>query len=70
MNIIDLKKMPKWNPSVPNGGDSVSQGLVKVATNKYGITYPNCHRHGAMNKVSADGIWRCLACHEGCYELR
>lgn len=34
--------------------------------------YPSCIRHGAMNKVSPDGIWRCLAlgCNNGCYQLQ
>lgn len=33
---------------------------------------PYCHRHGAMNKVSADGIWRCLqiGCDSGCYQTK
>lgn len=30
--------------------------------------YPICKQHGAMNKVSPYGIWRCLTCGEGCYE--
>lgn len=27
--------------------------------------YPYCSIHGAMNKVSKHGIWRCLVCHIG-----
>jgi len=27
--------------------------------------YPVCSEHGAMNKVSKDGMWRCLMCHVG-----
>lgn len=30
---------------------------------------PTCKEHGALNKVSEDGIWRCLSCNEGCYEI-
>ena len=27
--------------------------------------YPYCREHGAMNKVSKHGMWRCLMCHVG-----
>jgi len=27
--------------------------------------YPYCSEHGAMNKVSKHGMWRCLMCHIG-----
>lgn len=27
--------------------------------------YPHCSEHGAMNKVSKHGMWRCLVCHIG-----
>jgi len=27
--------------------------------------YPYCSEHGAMNKVSKHGMWRCLTCHIG-----
>lgn len=27
--------------------------------------YPHCTEHGAMNKVSKHGMWRCLMCHIG-----
>lgn len=33
------------------------------------MTYPVCKVHGAMNKVSREGIWRCLACNVGCFEI-
>ncbi len=69
MKIIDLKDMPDFNSTVPNGIDSVSQERVTVVTNKYNLTFPSCHIHGAMNKVSERGIWRCLTCHEGCFEV-
>ena len=32
--------------------------------------YPSCSEHGAMNKVSKDGLWRCLMCHVGFDEKR
>jgi len=65
MKIVDLKDMPGFNPEVKNGSDSVSKGLVYLN----GL-YPSCTKHGAMNKVSKDGIWRCvqLGCNNGCYE--
>ncbi len=30
-----------------------------------GSLYPNCSEHGAMNKVSKYGMWRCIMCHIG-----
>lgn len=27
--------------------------------------FPYCSEHGAMNKVSKHGMWRCLMCHVG-----
>ena len=32
--------------------------------------YPVCSAHGAMNKVSSHGMWRCLTCHVGYDENR
>ena len=32
--------------------------------------YPVCSEHGAMNKVSPHGLWRCLMCHVGFNEQR
>lgn len=32
--------------------------------------YPYCSEHGAMNKVSMHGLWRCLMCHVGFDEKR
>lgn len=32
--------------------------------------YPYCTSHGAMNKVSKYGMWRCLMCHIGYDEVR
>lgn len=35
--------------------------LVEVkSTNECGPT-PHCKIHGAMNKITVDGIWRCIA---------
>lgn len=31
---------------------------------------PFCSEHGAMNKVSKNGLWRCLTCHVGFDEQR
>ena len=36
---------------------------------EYTQIYPYCTSHGAMNKVSKDGIWRCLTCGVGAYEI-
>jgi hypothetical protein len=61
--------MPGWNPAVPNGAKSVSEGKVTVRFEPLlGAWSVGCVEHGAMNKVTKEGIWRCLACHEACYE--
>lgn len=72
---IDIQQMPGFNPVVTNGIDSVSRGLV--TTEVYDTTqeaigfffHPTCHIHGAMLRVSKDGIYRCgeLGCDNGCY---
>ena len=31
--------------------------------------YPYCSEHGAMNKVSKHGMWRCFMCHIGYDEI-
>ncbi len=73
MKIIDIEDMPNFNPIVRDGKDSVSQGKVKLGYTympngtKYG-PYPVCIEHGALLKVSKEGIWRFVVCHEGCYQ--
>lgn len=72
---IDIQHMPGFNPVVTNGIDSVSRGLVTIEA--YDTTaeaigfffHPTCKRHGAMLRVSKDGIYRCgeLGCDNGCY---
>ncbi len=62
--LKDLKEMPGFNTTVPNGIDSVSKGLVFWTDNNK-VT---CHKHGAMLCVSEDRkIWRCPACNVGGY---
>lgn len=67
--FVDLKEMPGWNAAVPNGADSVSTGKVYTKVID-GIPYPYHIRFGALNKVTPEGIWRCLASHEGCWEVQ
>lgn len=64
MKVVDLRDMPNFNYKVTDNIDSVSAGRVKVRNG-----YPDCVVHGAMNQVSREGIWRCLACGVGCYEV-
>jgi hypothetical protein len=46
-----------------HGLKDVSSGVVQLWN---GVPY--CHWHGAMLKVSEDGIWRCGdPIHHGCY---
>ena len=64
VKIIDIRDMPNYNPTVPNGNDSVSQNKVIWTSSQKAF----CKSHGAMNCVSQNRkIWRCLTCHEGCY---
>ncbi len=70
--IIDIKDMPGYNPAVTDGVDSVSRGFVFLRQSEYcanDTLYPHCKIHGAMLRVSKDGIWRCgeFGCHSGCY---
>jgi len=60
MKIIDLSLYS----DVKNSGKEVSSGKIFLFNG-----YPYCKEHGAMNKVSKDGIWRCLMCHAGCLEI-
>jgi len=62
MKIIDLKDMPNASSKVENGMDSVSKDKVFIDN---GVV--SCKVHGAMLRVSKDGIYRCPACNEGCY---
>lgn len=34
--------------------------LVEVKTTNSCPPTPHCKKHGAMNKITADGIWRCI----------
>ncbi len=63
--FVDIKDMPNYNPIVRDHVESVSKGELKILNGT-----PHCKKHGAMNKVSKDGIWRCLMCGVGCFELR
>lgn len=48
-----------------HGLDDVTKGIIYL-DEKFGL--PHCKIHGAMLKVSADGIWRCAdPTHHGCY---
>ncbi len=61
--FVDIQEMPDYNPVVKDNVRSMRDRQIFIDG------YPNCMRHGAMNKVSKDGIWRCLICGVGCYEL-
>lgn len=74
MKIVDIKLMPKYNPVVKNGIDSVSSGKVILVTWYENRQTPSCTEHGAMNCVTdwdknKGRIWRCLTCNEGGYEV-
>lgn len=81
IELIDIRDMPGYNPAVTNGVDSVSRGIVswqvdfvgpgKGSNSQYLCQWssPHCIRHGAMLRVSKEGIYRCgeLGCDNGCY---
>lgn len=75
---IDIRHMPGFNASVTNGIDSVSKEAVYLSRifvqmhDGYDVSYtkyPFCTNHGAMLRVSREGIWRCgeLGCDNGCW---
>ena len=39
--------------------NEIDNGDISLVELKNGK--PNCRKHGAMNKVSVDGIWRCIS---------
>lgn len=39
--------------------------LVKLVEQPKGIITPHCIKHGAMNKFTANGIWRCCSTYLG-----
>jgi len=40
--------------------DHADLDLVKIREHTNGRFYPFCKKHGAMNKVSEFGYWRCI----------
>lgn len=71
--FTDIANMPMFNTGVLNGQRSVSNGKVIVKFYEhFNDNYPECVQHGAMNKVSESGIWRCceLGCNVGAYERK
>lgn len=64
LELCDLRDMSGFNSKAgDHGTKSVSEGKV-FWTDKNKVT---CYIHRAMNKVSHDGIWRCIMCNEGAY---
>jgi len=59
-----IKDLDKYS-NVCDSGKDVTNGKVILKEN-----YPFCVIHGFMNKVSKDGIWRCIMCNVGCFELK
>ncbi len=64
--LLDLNKMPNFNPIASDGLASVSENKIFWTDNNL-VT---CHIHGACLCVNSDRtIWRCPACHEGAYVI-
>lgn len=40
--------------------DLADFSLVEVKTTNDCRPTPHCKKHGAMNKITSDGIWRCI----------
>ena len=38
--------------------------LVEIKEQPKGIFTPHCKLHGAMNKLTKDGIWRCVSTYK------
>lgn len=38
--------------------------MIKIEDSDFSLVYlnhtPHCKKHGAMNKITKDGIWRCI----------
>ena len=49
----------------------VEQGTLEFRRHEWNPDkkYPYCSNHGAMLKVSKEGIWRCYLCHIGWDEV-
>lgn len=43
--------------ATPNPINDADFSLVTID----GKSTPHCKKHGAMNKITADGIWRCIS---------
>jgi len=70
MKVIDLKDSPYSDSKAINGFDSVSVGKVVLKTTRDNVQEtPHCVNHGAMNKVDQSGLWRCITCGVGCYQI-
>lgn len=41
--------------------DAADFGIVELKTTNQCDPTPHCKKHGAMNKITADGIWRCIS---------
>lgn len=68
LKIVDLQNSPYANSPAKNGFDSVSTRKVILKSNDPSIMEtPHCIQHGAMNKVDASGLWRCLTCNVGAF---
>jgi hypothetical protein len=71
-DLVDLEQMPGFDPAVPNGTRSVTEGRVFLGRNpdQGGLETVSCRDHGAMLCVAvnpAGKIWRCPACNEGAF---
>jgi hypothetical protein len=49
---------------------TLQQTMAEMVFEGIKPTYPCCKIHGAINKVSKEGLWRCLACGEGAFEVK
>jgi hypothetical protein len=50
--------------------DHAGEEVLEMTVVRFVNGYPYCQKHGAMNKVSPFGMWRCLTCHIGFDEVK
>lgn len=71
VEFVDLEQMPGFDPEETgdHGSTSITDGDVILVSDYLNTRpTPHCVDHGAMLKVSHDGIWRCIECNVGAWE--
>lgn len=73
MRLLDIAEMPGFDPKVPNGTTSITDGRIFWGRNEGqgGLDTVSCVEHGAVLCVAelreGGKLWRCPACNEGAF---